>query len=96
MSSIKNHLEDIRIAHTALNDHRASLTVFLQATPYTRGGTYPKRLSMHRTALACSIIRLHQLLASVGALRNSPKDIRISRKRTAYLALNGFAGIATS
>jgi hypothetical protein len=96
MSNMKNHLEDIHLAHTALNDSRRSLEVFLQANPYQRGGTYPKRLSLHRSALACSIIRLHQLLAICGVLRNSPKEIRISRKRTAYLALNGFAGIATS
>ncbi len=96
MSNIKNKLADIELAHKALNDHRMSLEIFLQSTPYQRGGTYPKRLSLHRSSLACSIIRLHQLLATVGACRNSPKTIRISRKRTAYLALNGFAGIATS
>ena len=95
MSAIKNHLEDIRIARDALNNNRAILGVFLQVTPYTRGGTYPKRLSLHRSNLACSIIRLHQLLAMCGVLRNSPKEIKISRKRTAYLSLNGFAGIAT-
>lgn len=95
MSNMKNHLEDIIIARDALNNNRAILGVFLQVTPYTRGGTYPKRLSLHRSNLAVSIIRLHYLLAKVGVCKNSPKDVKISRKRSAYLSLNGFAGIAT-
>ena len=82
MSSLKNALLDVEIAHGDLKTSREQLAAFQAENAYTRGGSYPKKISLLKTELAQTIIRLHKSLVLLGLTEVPARDVKVSRRVT--------------